>query len=390
MTTASATANTASAVAWKDDKRYAWFLGVLVMFLPLVTGTVAVMHDVPVMWWFTPLFVFGIIPALDYLNGEDQSNPPDEIVEALAKEKFYRIAVYGAAVGLYVSFIWGVYMLAKGGLAWHAMLGLTVSLGVISGISVNTSHELGHKSSAFERILAKLALAPTFYGNFFVEHNRGHHVRVSTPEDPASARFGEHLYEFIIRSAVGAHQSAWELEKKRLARSNKGPFTWENDNLQAWAMSVVLFGGLIAWLGVGIVPYLVAQAIIGIVIFETVNYLEHYGLLRQKLADGRYERCQPQHSWNSNHRISNIALYQLQRHSDHHANPTRPYQALRHFEGLPELPNGYAGMILLAAVPPLWFKVMDPKVVAHYKGDMTKANIKPSIREAVIAKYSAQ
>lgn len=389
MTTANPVAN-AAAVEWKDDKRYAWYLGVLVMFLPMIAGKVALIHGLPIFWWFTPVFVFGIIPLLDYLNGEDESNPPEEIVEALAKEKFYRVAVYLAAAGLYVSFIWGVWVLATGDLAWHAKLGLTISLGVISGISVNTSHELGHKASPFERVLAKLALAPTGYGNFFVEHNRGHHVRVSTPEDPASARFGEHLYEFIIRSAIGAHKSAWELEKKRLARSNKSPWTWQNDNLQAWAMSVVLFGGLIAWLGAAIVPYLVLQALIGICIFETVNYLEHYGLLRQKLADGRYERCQPHHSWNSNHRISNIALYQLQRHSDHHANPTRPYQALRHFEGIPELPNGYAGMILLAAVPPLWFKVMDPRVVAHYKGDMSKANIKPSLREKVIAQYSAQ
>jgi alkane 1-monooxygenase len=357
------------------------------MALPFITGVAAMTNHVSWLYWFTPVFLFVIIPGLDWLNGEDTSNPPESAVAELEKDKYYRYAVYLSVIGLYVSFFWGVWALARAGLAWHEQLGLVISIGVSSGIAVNTSHELGHKTSPFERMLAKIALAPNMYGNFFVEHNRGHHVRVATPEDPASSRFGETLYEFIPRSMIGAHISAWEIEKKRLARLNKSPWTLQNDNLQAWLMTVVLFGAMIAWLGFTIVPFLLAQAFIGICIFETVNYLEHYGLKREKLADGRYERCQPHHSWNSNHRISNVALYHLQRHSDHHANPTRPYQALRHFEGVPELPNGYAAMIPLAAIPPLWFWVMNKRVVANFKGDMSKANIKPSIREKVIAKY---
>ena len=381
---------TIDAVTWKDEKRFMWPLGVIVMLIPFFSGSVAMLYDLPVFWWFTPFFIFVAIPFLDWLNGEDQSNPPEEVVPTLEKEPYYRYMVYAAAVALYVSFFWGVWMLIHGGLAWHELAGLTVSLGIITGISINTAHELGHKPSRFERILAKICLAPSMYGNFYVEHNKGHHVRVATPEDPASSRFGESLWEFIPRSMVGAHRSCWEIEKKRLARLKKGPWTWQNDNLQAWAMTLVLFGGLTLWLGWAILPFLVVQGIIGFCLFETVNYLEHYGLKRQKLESGRYERCQPHHSWNSNHRISNVALYQLQRHSDHHANPTRSYQALRHFDGLPELPNGYAFMVPLATIPPLWFWVMDKRVVAHYKGDMTKANIKPSIRDKVIAKYTPE
>jgi alkane 1-monooxygenase len=378
-----------SVAGWKDDKRYWWLTGAVVMLMPITSGLMALATGWSHFWWHTPVIIFVIIPWLDWLLGEDSENPPDDVVPLLEKDPYYRYAVYAAVVGLFVSYIWGAWVMINGDLVWHAKLGLLISLSIITGISVNTSHELGHKSSAFERMLAKIVLAPTMYGNFFVEHNRGHHVRVSTPEDPASARFGESLYAFIPRSAYGAHVSAWALEKKRLARLKKGPWTWQNDNIQAWSFTVILFAGLVAWLGWAILPFLIIQGILGSALFETVNYLEHYGLLRQKLPDGRYERCQPQHSWNSNHRISNIALFQLQRHSDHHAHPTRPYQALRHFAGIPELPNGYAAMIPLAAFPPLWFKIMDPKVVAHYNGDMTKANIKPSIRDAVIARYTA-
>jgi alkane 1-monooxygenase len=141
--------------------------------------------------------------------------------------------------------------------------------------------------------------------------------------------------------------------------------------------------------GVVFSPWLEIHVLIGFSRLEVVIYLEHYGLLRQKREDGRYERCAPEHSWNSDNVASNVFLYHLQRHSDHHANPTRRYQALRHFEGLPELPSGYATMILLAYFTPIWRRVMDPRVLAHYGGDVTKANILPRKRERILAKYGA-
>jgi alkane 1-monooxygenase len=262
-------------------------------------------------------------------------------------------------------------------LAFVDKLGLAVTLGIVSGIGINAGHELGHRVENGERWLAKIALAQSGYGHFFVEHNRGHHVRVATPEDPASARFGEPLWAFIPRSAVGGFRSALTLERERLSRKGKTWFSRDNHLLQAWSMSVVVFGSMILVFGPVVIPYLILQAVIGIALLETVNYLEHYGLLRARRADGRYERCAPRHSWNSDRLVTNVFLLHLQRHSDHHANPGRRYQTLRSSDEAPQLPFGYATMVLLAAVPPLWRKVMDRRLLAHYGGDLTLVNRKP-------------
>jgi len=385
MTTATAAAPT----AWIDRKRYLWMLGFTVMLMPLTGVQLAQATGWSVFYWFAPLFIYTALPLLDWMIGTDASNPPESAVPALEADRYYRHLVYAAVAVEYAVWIFAFYYLATADLHWFEQLGLAISAGGIAGVSINTAHELGHKTDPAERWLAKIALAPVAYGHFFVEHNRGHHVRVATPEDPASARFGETFWEFFPRTVIGSVRSAWDIEKKRLARSGKGPWTWQNDNLQAWAMTVVLYAALIAWLGWILLPFLLVQAIYGFSLLESVNYLEHYGLCRQKMPGGRYERCQPQHSWNSNHVVTNLFLYQLQRHSDHHAYPTRSYQSLRHFEHCPQLPSGYASMILVAYLPPLWFRIMDPKVVAHYRGDMSRANIKPAIRQRVLDRYRA-
>ena len=187
-------------------------------------------------------------------------------------------------------------------------------------------------------------------------------------------------------------KSAWNLEKRRFGRRGKHPFRISNDVLNAWLMSAVLWGAMMAWLGVGIAPYLVIQAIVGFSLLEVVNYMEHYGMLRQKVGvpgrKQRYERVDPTHSWNSNNIATNVLLYHLQRHSDHHANPTRRYQSLRDFEESPVLPTGYAGMIVLAIVPAVWRRVMDPRVLAHFDGDLSRANLSPRKRDRILAKYS--
>jgi alkane 1-monooxygenase len=187
----------------------------------------------------------------------------------------------------------------------------------------------------------------------------------------------------------GSLTSAWDLEAARLDRLGKSHWTLRNDILGAWAMTIVLFAALAVAFGPIVLPYLVLQAIIGFSLLEVVNYLEHYGLLRQKKDDGRYQRCLPAHSWNSNNVASNVLLYHLQRHSDHHANPTRRYQALRHVDEAPQLPTGYAGMIVLAWFPPIWRRVMDPRLVGHFEGDVTLANIQPRKREKILARYGS-
>lgn len=384
MTTA-----TLSAPGWTDKKRYLWLLGIVVMGLPLYGYGLYLWTGLSLFFWTTPVIVYTLIPLFDRLIGEDESNPPDGIMAALAQEKYYRYVVYAAIPAQYLSFIGGTYLAVRGDLLWYQWLGLLVSVGMTSGLAINVGHELGHQTSKLERWLAKIALAPVMYGHFYVEHNRGHHVRVATPEDPATSRFGESFYEFLPRCVYGSIKSAWEIEKQRLEKQGKSVWSIENDNLQAWAITVVLFAAMTAWLGWWALPFMIVQGAYGGSLLEVVNYLEHYGLRRQKKADGSYERCQPHHSWNSNHTATNIFLYHLQRHSDHHANPTRSFQTLRNFEGVPRLPNGYAGMIVVAYIPWLWFRVMDPKVVQHFGGDMSKANIKPSIRDRILAKYGS-
>lgn len=381
------TTSTLPTAEWADKKRSLWMLGFLMPTLPFVGGLIAQTTGWGLFWWFGPLFVYGAIPLLDWLIGEDSSNPPEAMVPTLEKDRYYRWIVYLAVPGQLLIFFWGMWTVVNADISLFAKFGVAISVAMVGGIGINTAHELGHKTDVFERWLAKVSLAPVLYGHFYAEHNRGHHIRVATPEDPASSRFGETFYSFLPRSVLGSLVSAWEIEKKRLQREGKSVWHWSNDNLNAWAMSLVLFGGMIAWLGWAALPWMLLQAVYGFSLLEVVNYLEHYGLCRQKTESGRYERCQPEHSWNSNHIVTNLFLYQLQRHSDHHANPTRSFQSLRDFDNVPRLPSGYASMILLAYVPPLWFKVMDPKVVAHHKGDMSKANILPAIREQVLARY---
>ena len=272
-----------------------------------------------------------------------------------------------------------------GDISIASIIALIFSAGLINGVAINTAHELGHKRADLEKWLAKIALAPVAYGHFFVEHNRGHHKNVATPRDPASSRMGETFYAFLPRTMVGSLRSAWELEGERLARQGKSVWSFDNENLRAWAMTVVLFGALTLWLA-----FLLIQAFFGAALLEVVNYLEHYGLLRQwDERTQRYERCAPSHSWNSNNVVTNLLLYQLQRHSDHHANPTRRFQSLRHFDESPQLPSGYASMLILAYFPPLWFKVMNPRVAKHYDGDIRKAHLYGPKREQLIRKWQA-
>jgi alkane 1-monooxygenase len=370
-------------------KRYLWLWGAVVALLPVIGGTLAWLTGWDAMWFFAPVFLYVIVPAADYIVGEDSSNPDESAVQALEQDRFYRWCTYAFIPVQYAVVVWGAWLVGGGTLSWVALIGLTWSMGILSGVAINTAHELGHKKPTIEKWLARIALAPVAYGHFYVEHNKGHHRRVATPEDPASARMGETLYQFMPRTVLGSLASAWEIEKTRLARQGKSVWHPENENLQSWSMTVLLFGVLTAAFGWAVLPFLLIQAAIGASLLETVNYIEHYGLLRHKTAEGRYERCQPRHSWNNNHIVTNVLLYHLQRHSDHHAHPTRRYQALRHFEEAPQLPTGYAGMIVLAAIPPLWFRVMDPKVVAHHEGDLRQAHLHPAKADSLLDRYTA-
>jgi len=372
---------------WTDGKRYAWLLGIVVPLAPFIAwGTVA-LTGWGGFYFFGPLLVFVAFPILDIVVGMDSSNPPDSILKYLEQDRYYRWCTYIFIPVQYAGLVLACYLWSSGDLNVLESIGLALTMGVVGGIAINTAHELGHKREDSEKWLSRVALAQTGYGHFFIEHNRGHHVRVATPEDPASSRLGESFWAFLPRTVKGSLVSAWEIEAKRLDRLGKSHWSWHNDLVSAWAMTIALFAVLTIAFGPVVLPYLVVQAILGFSLLEVVNYLEHYGLLREKKDDGRYQRCLPEHSWNSNNVASNVLLYHLQRHSDHHANPTRRYQALRHVDEAPQLPTGYAGMIVLAWFPPLWRRVMDPRLVEHFDGDLSRANIQPGKRAKVLARY---
>lgn len=396
-------------IYWRDKKRYLWLFGLiaptaLLIVLPLVWAfnefgwTTASQ----VFFWIGPFLIYLVLPALDLKFGRDGQNPPDEVMEYLENDKYYRYCTYAFIPCQFVSVILGAYLFTatnlswlgfEGGLSWAGKIGLTLTVGMLGGTGINTAHEMGHKKESLERWLAKITLAQTWYGHFYIEHNRGHHVRVATPEDPASGRFGETFWEFLPRSVWGSVKSAVKLEAARIRRMGKNP--WDprtyliNDVLNAWLMSIVLWGVLIAVFGPALIPFIVVQAVFGFSMLESVNYLEHYGLLRQKTASGRYERCAPRHSWNSDHLVTNLFLYHLQRHSDHHANPTRRYQTLRSMDDAPTLPSGYATLIGVTYFPWIWRRMMDHRVLDHYDGDITKVNIDPRRREKILARYGS-
>jgi alkane 1-monooxygenase len=380
------TAGAAPAVRRWDSKRYLWMLGLLAPASALLPSQLVYWTGMPVFWWSGVLVFFVIIPIIDLLAGEDGHNPDASAAEELQNDRYYRWCTYLFLPIQFIGLVVACWMWAYGGLSVVDKIGLAVTVGLVAGTGINAAHELGHRVEQHERWLAKVALSQTLYGHFFVEHNRGHHVRVATPEDPASARLGESVWTFVPRSAVLGLASAWELEARRLRRKGHSVFHPSNALLHTWLLSAVLFVTLMVVFGWAIAPYLLIQAVVGFVLLEMVNYVEHYALLRETNERGRYVRCAPRHSWNSDRLCTNIFLYHLQRHSDHHANPGKRYQTLLSCDEAPQLPAGYATMVLLAAVPQLWRRVMDPRVLEHYDGDLVRANILPRKRDRILAR----
>ena len=376
-------------VIFRDEKRHWWWLPLFVAISPVLGIWMAHVGGHPAWLWITPLLWYLVLPIADWLIGRDRRNPPDAAVLSLETDPYYKALVYLSIPLFYISWIVGAWAVSTQDYGWAGYLGVTLGVSLTNGLALVVGHELGHKTSRLEKRLAQIVLAVPAYGHFSAEHNRGHHKDVATPDDPASARFGETLYAFVRREIPGAWMRAWHDEKMRLARQGKGPFSPSNELLQSFAISAVLYGGALLAFGPVLLPFLLISTFWGWQFLSTSNYIEHYGLLRQKTPDGRFERCRPEHSWNADHLVSNLMLYQLQRHSDHHARPTRCYQALR-TDHAPELPGGYPLCFTLAYFPPLWRAVMDHRVLAVYGGDITRVNIDPAKRDRILARYSAR
>lgn len=333
-------------------------------FLVYLTPLVVVFSIWSANYWSysAVFFLFGILPFLELFTKGSTRNLSAAEEEMAQKDITYDLLLYSLVPIQYALLVYFLYQIGQEGLPMYAKVGMTTAFGMACGIlGINAAHELGHRSTWYEQLMSKMLLLTTLYMHFFIEHNRGHHKNVSTDEDPASSRYGETVYAFYFRTISGSWLSAWHLEAERLKKAQQGFWTWHNEMLRFQIIQITFVAAIYAVFGTQAMLFFLASAAIGCLLLETVNYIEHYGLRRQKNGN-RYERTLPIHSWNSNHPIGRLVLLELSRHSDHHYIANRKYQLLRHFDDSPQMPTGYPGMMLLALCPPLWFRVMHKKL----------------------------
>jgi alkane 1-monooxygenase len=237
--------------------------------------------------------------------------------------------------------------------------GRIVAMGLLcAAFGINAAHELGHRTNAFEQLLAKLLLLTSLYMHFFIEHNKGHHKHVATPNDPSTAKYKQSVYAFWIQTFIGTYTSAWHIAIDEAKKKNRALPILNNEMFLFQLIQIGFVLGIFYFFGLSIMLYFMGAALMGATLLETVNYIEHYGLSREKGEGELYERVKPHHSWNSNHVIGRLMLFELSRHSDHHYLASRKYQILRNMEEAPQMPTGYPGMIVLSLFPPIWFSIM--------------------------------
>ena len=324
-------------------------------------------------WWtYAPLaVVFVIVPILDLLSGTDEARESRDVEQTL----WFRLVTWAwvpVQVGLLA---WVLAAAGSGRLAPFELLGAALSMGATAGaIGITFAHELVHRHGRFERALGEILLASVSYTHFAIEHVHGHHRHVGTPLDPATARFGESVYRFWPRTIFGGIASAWRIERERLARRMRSTWSPSNRMLRYALTQALLYPAIwLAFGGTGVVVF-AGQALTAIALLETINYVEHYGLTRREIAPGEYERIGPHHSWDSAYRVTNHMLINLARHSDHHLLASKRYQSLDLPEQAPQLPAGYGAMLLLALLPPLWFRAMDPRVPRGARAGASRAS----------------
>ena len=310
---------------------------------------------------YVPLiFTFVCIPLAELLMKSSTSNISAAEEEIAKADKGYDYLLYEIVVLQYYALLVFLFSLTEPNLDTVTRVGRIISMGLLCGIfGINVGHELGHRSNKIEQMMAKMLLLSSQYLHFFVEHNKGHHKHVATPLDPASARRGESLYAFYLRTIIESYISAWHIAARDCQKKGVSTFSWRNEMIQFTVIQLTMLGIIGYFFGLTILCCYLASAMIGILLLESVNYIEHYGLQRKETTPGSYERTQPWHSWNSNHVLGRIMLFELSRHSDHHYVASRKYQLLRHMEGAPQMPTGYPGMLILAHIPPIFFRVMD-------------------------------
>lgn len=309
---------------------------------------------------------FFVVPVVEFLLPPARQNPSETAESSRAVNRFFDWLLY-----LNVPLVYGLIGLLftrvaefnRGAVTWWELIGMCASVGLVMAANgINVAHELGHRISWAERSMSKLLLLPCLYLQFHIDHNRGHHLHVGTPMDPSTARRGESLYRFWARAVPGIIVSAWGIEARRLSKQSRSAWSPRNALLRYLIYEMAYLAAVWCFLGHAGLVVAIAIAIQAMLTLETIDYIEHYGLTRAEVAPGKYERVQPKHSWNSNHLLGRTVLYELTRHSDHHAVASRPYQLLRHCDPSPELPFGYPTSMMLALVPWVWFRMMDPRI----------------------------
>lgn len=320
-------------------------------------------------WSYTIIIVaFGLIPFLELFLPSSEVNYSAEEELTVRKGKFFDWILYIQLPTLFGLLAYFLVIISKGNLGIVDFIGKVMAMGFGCGVlGINIGHELGHRSKKYEQRMAQAFLLTSLYMHFFIEHNRGHHKNIATRFDPATSRRGELIYTFFFRSITGGFLSAWHLENDRLKKKGMSVWSLKNEMVQFTLIQVVFTASIFFIFGWVAGLAFIGAAMIGALLLETVNYIEHYGLERKEVHPGVFEKTKQYHSWNSNHPLGRILLYELTRHSDHHYHAGRKYQVLRHFDDSPQMPTGYPGMMVLSFFPPLWFKVMHDRIENHQK-----------------------
>lgn len=315
------------------------------------------------MTYVTPIYTFAFIPLLEIVLKDYDTTYTEAQKQKRLNNIFFDVLLYFNIPFIFLLLGYGFYILNTTSLVTSEYIGIVLSMGILLATNgINVAHELGHRASRVDRSLSKLILLPCLYMHFYLEHNFGHHKNVATPLDPATSRYNQTLYHFWVTSVIYQYLNAWQIQWTLLHQKNKGFLSFQNDMLWYHLFQTLYLLGVFFVFGLKGVFFAVAVGVLSFLFLETINYIEHYGLERVKTASGRYERVQTHHSWNSNHLIGRIVLYELTRHSDHHFKASKKYQILENKTESPQLPFGYPACILLAFFPPLWFRLMNPRI----------------------------
>ena len=345
----------------KDIKYTIAYITPITGFISLAFNGIFSFTSVVVLFLFIPIAEQLLPGRTDNLSAEAENHKLQSI--------FFDILLYLNIPILFGLIFYYLNIVAYSSLPMADLLGKSMALGINIGvIGINVAHEIGHRNGLYNQISSQLLLLPALYMHFNIEHNKGHHKNVATPEDPASSRKNENFYTFWFRTVFYSYLSAWRIENNERRRSNKPVFALSNKMIQFTIIQIAFLTLILLVFNWSALLWYVLCAVSGFTLLELVNYIEHYGLVRSKLPSGKYEAVAPHHSWNSNHELGRIMLYELTRHSDHHYKSTRKYQVLRHFDDSPQLPFGYPASIIMAMFPPIWFSIMNRQLKKYSVG----------------------